>query len=69
MSGQSSKLAPLRARLSEIYAAIGNIPLAFQLLWEADRTNTLWLAIVTLIGATPDFLIFKQKDIANRLFF
>jgi ATP-binding cassette subfamily B protein len=51
MSIKTSVPTSLRIKFREFYAALENIPLAFQLLWEADRNNTLLLAGVTLIGA------------------
>ncbi|MBI4349061.1 MAG: ABC transporter ATP-binding protein [Elusimicrobia bacterium] len=39
-----------RERVQEFRGALKNVPLAFRLLWEADRASTLALAAVTVLG-------------------
>jgi ATP-binding cassette, subfamily B, bacterial len=40
-----------QARLEELKAAYRNIPRAFQLVWSADRTGTLMMALTTILSA------------------
>ncbi|MBC8163781.1 MAG: ABC transporter ATP-binding protein [Roseiflexaceae bacterium] len=42
---------PWRERLQDAKGAYGNIPGAFKLVWAADRTNTVIMAVLTLISA------------------
>lgn len=38
-------------RLAQVRSAYGNIPGAFRLVWRADRTSTVIMAVLTLIAA------------------
>ncbi len=40
-----------RERIAEVRGAYANIPLAFQLVWRADRSGTITMAVLTLLGA------------------
>lgn len=41
---------PWRERITEARGAYGNIPGAFKLVWAADPTNTVIMAVLTVIG-------------------
>ena len=40
-----------RERLQDFRTAYGNIPKAFQLVWNADKVNTIIMALLTLVSA------------------
>lgn len=42
---------PWRKRLEEYRTAYANIPGAFRLVWNADRTSTIIMALITLVSA------------------
>src|SRR5215212_2825584 len=42
---------PWRERLQDVRTAYANIPAAFQLVWSADKRNTIVMALLTLFGA------------------
>lgn len=48
---QGDSRKPWRTRLQDIRTAYGNIPGAFQLVWNADKRSTILMALLTLIGA------------------
>ncbi|HEU4326003.1 MAG TPA: ABC transporter ATP-binding protein [Roseiflexaceae bacterium] len=41
---------PLKERIEDIRLAFGNIPAAFRLVWGADRSSTVLMAALTVVG-------------------
>ncbi len=51
MAEKNEPSVDLQGRVSEFFVALKNMPRAFQLLWEADRGNTISLGVITLVGS------------------
>jgi ATP-binding cassette subfamily B protein len=59
-----------RERLDEARSAFRNVPRAFQLVWEADRTSTILMGLITLISAIlPISQAYVAKLIVDEVVF
>jgi ATP-binding cassette subfamily B protein len=59
-----------RERLDEARSAFRNVPRAFQLVWEADRTSTILMGLITLISAIlPIAQAYVAKLIVDEVVF
>ena len=53
MTAPSPGLPPkdLKSRLRAVRDAFGNVPGAFRLVWQADPRSTVFMAVLTAVGA------------------